>query len=167
MVQSIIPLIPQASPLPQLASQAAPSRAPPLALHFGLFQAHTMSQSLPLQASSDSSMLDKLTREDCHPGEEPFGTKRPPTEHGASEDRPAPPNFPEPENLSFDSLFLFWAQPCQVNLRLDKVQKEFYRSKKEQGEGTPEGSPFVQEIQDKPTTGAPTRWITSLPFEPR
>ncbi|RWW83268.1 hypothetical protein BHE74_00008227 [Ensete ventricosum] len=167
MVQSIIPLIPQASPLPQLTSQAAPSRAPSLALQPGLFQEHTVSQPLPLQASSDPSMLDKLTREDCHLGEEPFGTRRPPPEHGASEDRPAPPSFPELDTLSFDSLFLFRAQPRQVNLRLDKVQKEFHRSKKERGEGTPGGPPFVQEIQDKPTTGAPTRWSTSLPFKPR
>ncbi|RWW09104.1 hypothetical protein GW17_00027426 [Ensete ventricosum] len=36
-----------------------------------------------------------------------------------------------------------------VNRQLDKVQKEFHKSKEEQGEGSLGGSPFVQEIQDK------------------
>ncbi|RRT78210.1 hypothetical protein B296_00019158 [Ensete ventricosum] len=40
MVQSIIPLIPQASPLPRLTSQVVPSRTLPLASQPGLFQAH-------------------------------------------------------------------------------------------------------------------------------
>ncbi|RWV98658.1 hypothetical protein GW17_00038476 [Ensete ventricosum] len=55
----------------------------------------------------------------------------------------------ETDTLSSNLTNTFQAQLCRVNCHLDEVQKEFHKSKEEHGEGFLEGSPFVQDIQDK------------------
>ncbi|RRT32222.1 hypothetical protein B296_00047473 [Ensete ventricosum] len=52
--------------------------------------------------------------------------------------------------VSSDSTNLVREQLCQVNQRLDEVQRDFVRSKEEVGETTKGGSPFAPEILDKP-----------------
>ncbi|RRT78009.1 hypothetical protein B296_00012576 [Ensete ventricosum] len=56
----------------------------------------------------------------------------------------------EPDVVSSDSTNSVREQLCQVNQRLDEVQRDFVRSKEEVGETTKGGSPFALEILDKP-----------------
>ncbi|XP_065017177.1 uncharacterized protein LOC135643766 [Musa acuminata AAA Group] len=58
---------------------------------------------------------------------------------------------PEPDTVSSDSADSFLkVQFSQVNRRLDEFRRELQRSRDESSEGTSGGSPFVQEIQEKP-----------------
>ncbi|XP_064962889.1 uncharacterized protein LOC135611252 [Musa acuminata AAA Group] len=58
---------------------------------------------------------------------------------------------PEPDTVSSDSTDSFLkVQFSQVNRRLDEFRRELQRSRDESSEGTSGGSPFVQEIQEKP-----------------
>ncbi|RRT74529.1 hypothetical protein B296_00018205 [Ensete ventricosum] len=57
---------------------------------------------------------------------------------------------PEPDIVSSYSTNSVREQLCQVNQRLDEVQRDFVKSKEEVRETTKGGSPFVPEIQDKP-----------------
>ncbi|RWW67870.1 hypothetical protein BHE74_00024662, partial [Ensete ventricosum] len=54
------------------------------------------------------------------------------------------------QTLSSDSTDSLKAQLCQVNRRLDVVQKEFTESMEELGKSSMGGSPFTPEVQDKP-----------------
>lgn len=58
--------------------------------------------------------------------------------------------IPNPNTLSSDSADSLWAQLRSVNRCLDEVQREFHKSMEAMGEVPPGGSPFVQEVQDKP-----------------
>ncbi|XP_009391097.2 uncharacterized protein LOC103977328 [Musa acuminata AAA Group] len=58
---------------------------------------------------------------------------------------------PEPDTVSSDSADSFLkVQFSQVNRRLDEFRRELQRSRDESSEDTSGGSPFVQEIQEKP-----------------
>ncbi|RZR71145.1 hypothetical protein BHM03_00003868 [Ensete ventricosum] len=56
----------------------------------------------------------------------------------------------EPDVVSSSSTNSVREQLCQVNQRLDEVQRDFVRSKEEVSETTKGGSPFAPEILDKP-----------------
>ncbi|RZR86908.1 hypothetical protein BHM03_00014207 [Ensete ventricosum] len=60
--------------------------------------------------------------------------------------RGSTPTTLELDTFSSDSADLLRAQLRQVNQRLDKVQKEFVKSKEELGESSKDGSLFVPEI---------------------
>ncbi|RRT57170.1 hypothetical protein B296_00027663 [Ensete ventricosum] len=94
-------------------------------------------------------------------GGHPDGTPHPPVE--ATIENPnvsvsQPPNrsrdvmrLPsKPDVVSLYSTNSVREQLRKVNQRLDKVQRDFVRSKKEVGETTKGGSPFAPEILEKP-----------------
>ncbi|RWW83400.1 hypothetical protein BHE74_00008094 [Ensete ventricosum] len=54
-------------------------------------------------------------------------------------------SLPDPDTLSFDSLDSLRAQLRLMNQYIDKIQKEFIKSKEELGESSMGGSPFVPE----------------------
>ncbi|RRT32779.1 hypothetical protein B296_00050343, partial [Ensete ventricosum] len=56
---------------------------------------------------------------------------------------------PKPDVVSSDSTNSV-RELCQINQRIDEVQRDFVRSKEEVGETTKGGSPFAPEILDKP-----------------
>ncbi|RWW81429.1 hypothetical protein BHE74_00010162 [Ensete ventricosum] len=58
--------------------------------------------------------------------------------------------LPEPDVVSSDSTNSVRKQLCQVNQRLDEVQRDFVRSKEEVEETTKGGYPFAPKILDKP-----------------
>ncbi|RRT31259.1 hypothetical protein B296_00049413 [Ensete ventricosum] len=91
----------------------------------------------------------------------PRRTPRPPVEAAIENPNASvsqPPNRsrddmrlpPEPDVVSLDSTNSVREQLCQVNQRIDEVQRDFVRSKEEVGETTKGGSPFALEILDKP-----------------
>ncbi|RWV84051.1 hypothetical protein GW17_00054268 [Ensete ventricosum] len=94
-------------------------------------------------------------------GEQPGGAPHPPVEAtienpNASVSQPTNRSRdvmrlpPEPNVVSSNSTNSVREQLRQVNQRLDKVQRDFVRSKEEVGETTKGGSPFAPEILDKP-----------------
>lgn len=73
------------------------------------------------------------------------------TEYSAPLSWRTTPAFPEADTLSYDSVDnSLRVQLWLVNRCLDEVQREFYKSKEGHSESTLAGSPFIQEIQDKP-----------------
>ncbi|RWV78093.1 hypothetical protein BHE74_00018511 [Ensete ventricosum] len=71
-------------------------------------------------------------------------------EHNALGSRRTTPSYPKPDTLSYKLADSLRAQLHSVNRHLDEVQREFTKSKEELEKGSSVGSPFVQEIQDKP-----------------
>lgn len=83
------------------------------------------------------------------------------------------------DTLSFDSADSLQAQLRSINRHLDEVQMKFHKSKEELDEVPLRGSPFIQEVQDKPIPqsfrlprsnpmmATPTQWNKLLHFEPR
>ncbi|RRT75390.1 hypothetical protein B296_00031262 [Ensete ventricosum] len=69
----------------------------------------------------------------------------------------------ESDVVSSDSTNSVREQLCQVNQRLDEVQRDFVRSK-EIGETTKGGSPFAPEILDKPIPSS-FRLLTLEPYD--
>ncbi|RRT52466.1 hypothetical protein B296_00007209 [Ensete ventricosum] len=110
-----------------------------------------------------STLRTKITEEaPTHTGEHPGGAPHYPPIEATIENPNASVSQPtnrsrdvmrtplEPDVVSSDSTNSVREQLCQVNQRLNEVQRDFVISKEEVRETTKGGSPFAPEILDKP-----------------